>query len=131
MQDGIVINFAYRTFRWDSEAAVKAHVHCIIVGFSFEDKKDKKDKIIFDNGVEIHASHINAYLLDGPDVFVGSRNKPIFDVPEIGIGNKPIDGGNYLFEKEEMEAFIKLEPKSEQYFRPWYGAVEFIHRKPR
>ena len=128
MQDGIVINFAYRTFRWDSEATVKAHVHCIIVGFSFE---DKKDKIIFDNGVEIHASHINAYLLDGPDVFVGSRNKPIFDVPEIGIGNKPIDGGNYLFEKEEMEAFIKLEPKSEQYFRPWYGAVEFIHQKPR
>lgn len=131
MQDGIVINFAYRTFRWDSEATVKAHVHCIIVGFSFEDKKDNKDKIIFDNGVEIHASHINAYLLDGPDVFVGSRNKPIFDVPEIGIGNKPIDGGNYLFEKEEMEAFIKLEPKSEQYFRPWYGAVEFIHQKPR
>ena len=128
MHDGIIINFAHRTFHWDSEAAIKAHVHCIIVGFSYE---DKKDKVLFDNGNVIHVNHINAYLIDGPDAFVGSRNKPLCDAPEIGIGNKPIDGGNYLFEKEEMEAFIKLEPKSEQYFRPWYGSVEFIHQKPR
>ena len=128
IQDGVVINFAHRTFRWDSEASIKAHVHCVIVGFSFE---DKKDKILFDNDKAIKARHINAYLIDGPDVFVGSRNKPIGDVPEIGIGNQPIDGGNYLFEKEEMEEFIRLEPKSKQYFRPWYGAVEFIKQKPR
>ncbi len=128
MQDGIVINFAHRTFRWDSEAKIKAHVHCVIVGFSCE---DKKDKVIYDNDKAIPASHINAYLIDGPDVFVGSRSKPLCDVPEIGIGNKPIDGGNYLFEREAMEEFITLEPKSEPYFRPWYGAVEFIHQKPR
>ncbi len=128
MQDGITINFAQRTFRWDSEAAIKAHVHCVIIGFSYE---DKKDKLLFDGDQVIRANHINGYLIDAPNVFVGSRSKPICDVPEIGIGNKPIDGGNYLFEKEEMEAFIKLEPKSEQYFRPWYGAVEFIHQKPR
>ena len=131
MEDGIVIDFAHRTFRWDSEAAIKAHVHCVIIGFGFEDKKDNKDKLIFDGDQVIKAKHINAYLIDAPDVFVGSRSKPICDVPEIGIGNKPIDGGNYLFEKDEMEAFIKLEPKSEQYFRPWYGAVEFIHQMPR
>ena len=131
MQEGIVINFAHHTFRWDSEAKIKAHVHCVIVGFSFEDKKDKKDKFLFDNDKTIPVNHINAYLIDGPDAFVGSRNKPLCDVPEIGIGNKPIDGGNYLFEREEMEEFIKLEPKSKQYFRPWYGAVEFIHQKPR
>ena len=131
MQDGIVINFAHRTFRWDSEAAIKAHVHCVIIGFSYEDKKDNKDKLLFDGDKVIKAKHINAYLIDGPDVFVGSRSKPLCDIPEIGIGNKPIDGGNYLFEKEEMDAFIQLEPKSEQYFRPWYGSVEFIHQKPR
>ncbi len=128
MQDGIVINFAHRTFRWDSEAKIKAHVHCVIVGFSCE---DKKDKVIYDNDKTIPASHINAYLIDGPDVFVGSRSKPLCDVPEIGIGNQPIDGGYYLFEREEMQEFIKLEPKSEQYFRPWYGAIEFIKQKPR
>ena len=60
-----------------------------------------------------------------------SRQHPLANVPEIGIGNKPIDGGNYLFEKEEMEEFIKQEPKSAAYFKPWYGSVEFIHQKPR
>ena len=131
MEGGIVINFAHRTFRWDSEAAIKAHVHCVIIGFSYEDKKDNKDKLLFDGDQVIKAKHINAYLIDGPDVFVGSRNKPLCDVPEIGIGNQPIDGGNYLFEEDEMEAFIKLEPKSQQFFHPWYGAVEFIKQKPR
>ena len=128
MQDGIVINFAHRTFRWDSEASIKAHVHCVIIGFSF---KDKKDKLLFDNDEVIKAKNINAYLIEGPDVFVGSRNDSVCDVPEIGIGNKPIDGGNFLFLKEEMMEFIKLEPKAEQYFRPWYGATEFIHQNPR
>ena len=131
MQDGIVIDFAHRTFRWDSEAALKAHVHCIIVGFSFNDKKNKMDKLIFDNDKVIKVHHINGYLIDGPDVFVDSRSKPLCDVPEIGIGNKPIDGGNYLFEQDEMEEFIKQEPRAEQYFRLWYGAVEFLHQKPR
>ncbi len=131
MQEGITINFAYRTFRWDSEAAIKAHVHCVIVGFGYIESRQGGALRIYDGDKMVMVQHINAYLLDGPDVFVGSRNKPLCNVPEIGIGNKPIDGGNYLFEKEEMETFIKQEPKSRQYFRPWYGAVEFIHQKPR
>jgi hypothetical protein len=53
------------------------------------------------------------------------------DVPPIGIGNKPIDGGFYLFNKDEMEEFIKIEPKSAVYFKEWYGAREFINRCPR
>lgn len=128
MEDGLVINFAHRAFRWESEAAIKAHVHCVIIGFSYI---GKKDKVLFDNDSVLTVKHINAYLIDGPKVFVGSRNKPFFDIPEMGIGNKPIDDGNYLFNKEEMEEFILLEPKSKQYFRPWYGAIEFIHQKPR
>ena len=76
-------------------------------------------------------NNINAYLVDAEDIFVESRKKSLCDVPEIGIGNKPIDGGFYLFEKEEMEAFIEKEPKSEKYFRPWYGSREFINQKPR
>ena len=126
--DGIKINFAYRTFRWDSEASLKAHVHCIIVGFSYQ---EAKPCYIYDGDRKIEATNINAYLIDGPDVFVGSRQHPLFQVPEIGIGNKPIDGGNYLFTKEQMDEFIKQEPKSAQYFKPWYGSEEFIHQKPR
>ena len=130
MEDGLRIDFAYRTFRWDSEASLKAHVHCIIVGFSEDDFKTK-DCLLFDNDKVTKVSHINGYLMDAPNVFIGSRQHPLADVPEIGIGNKPIDGGNYLFTKDEMEEFIQLEPKSEKYFKPWYGSVEFIHQQPR
>lgn len=126
--DGIRINFAHRTFRWDSEASLKAHVHCVIVGFSYQ---QIKPCVLFDGERSAIANNINAYLTDAPDVFVGSRQKPLSEVPEIGIGNLPIDGGNYLFEKEEMNEFIKNEPQSAKYFHPWYGSVEFLHQKPR
>ena len=129
-EDGMKIYFAHRTFRWDSEASLKAHVHCVIVGFGKDDGLGK-DCWLFDNDKASRASHINAYLMDAPDVFVGSRKQAICPVPSIGIGNKPIDGGNYLFTKEQMEDFIKLEPKSARYFKPWYGSEEFIHQKPR
>ena len=132
MQDGLVINFAHRTFRWDSEANVKAHVHCIIVGFSFEDKKDKKDKVIFDNDKVIHANNINAYLLDGPDVFVGSRNKPICDVPEMVFGNMPNDGGFLSnFETCEKDAIISQYPAATPLFRRLLGSYEFLNKKER
>lgn len=128
-KSGIHIDFAHRTFRWDSEANLKAHVHCIIVGFSYS--KNSKTRIIYTGDEVIETNNINAYLLDGPDIFVGSRNTPLSPVPMLGIGNKPVDGGNYLFTKEEMDEFILAEPESAQYFRPFYGAVEFIHQKPR
>lgn len=127
---GIHINYAYRTFQWDSEANLKAHVHCVIVGFSHV--QNNRKKILFDvDGVPHSAKNINAYLINADNVFVASRKHPICDVPEIGIGNKPIDGGYYLFEKDEMVNFVKKEPKATNYFHPWYGAREFINQKPR
>ena len=127
--DGVHIDFAYRTFRWDSEAKSKAHVHCVIIGFSTA--VNPAERRIYSGERYQVANNINGYLLDGDNIFIESRNKPICNVPEIGIGNKPIDGGFYLFEKEEMEDFIKREPASKKYFRPWYGAREFINQKPR
>ena len=128
MKAGIHIDFAWRTFIWDSEANQKAHVHCVIVGFSccFECQRR-----IFEGDQVIFASNINGYLLDGDNVFAESRQNPISDVPEIGIGNKPIDGGFYLFSDTEKEEFVKKEPGSERYFRRWYGSDEFINRRPR
>lgn len=129
-EDGIHIDFAYRTFIWDSEASVTAHVHCVIVGFSRTN--NIKHKILYDeSGVPAQVNNINAYLIDADDVFIASQKHPICNVPEIGIGNKPIDGGFYLFEKKEMDDFIKVEPMSAQYFHPWYGSREFINQKPR
>ena len=126
---GVHIDFAHRTFRWDSEAKIKAHVHCVIVGFSVA--SNTKPKVLFTGDRPQIVNNINAYLIDAENVFVESRSKPIRDIPEIGIGNKPIDGGNYLFTEDEMKAFIAKEPTSEKWFKPWYGSQEFINRKPR
>lgn len=126
---GIHIDFAHNTFRWDNEAADKAHVFCVIVGFS----RESGTKTLFYHATpdsdeeQIPTARINAYLKDAPDVFIYSRSKPICDVPEMGIGNKPIDGGFCLFTDEEKDDFLKKEPKAEGFFHPWLGSKEFIH----
>lgn len=126
---GIHIDFAHNTFRWDNEAADKAHVFCVIVGFSRE-KCEKKlyihDTPDADERLVI-PKRINAYLSDAPDVFIYGRNKPLCDVPEICIGNKPVDGGFYLFTDDEKRDFLKEEPGARNYFHPWIGSKEFIH----
>ena len=130
---GVRIDFAHDTFRWDSEASDQAHVFCVIVGFSREGGKkrlyhhERPDA----EGVLLEAQNINAYLSDAPDVFVYGRTKPLYDVPEMGIGNKPIDGGNYLFKKDEMDAFLAEEPGAVRFFRKWLGSKEFLHNSPR
>lgn len=126
---GVHFDFAYRTFIWDSEASDKAHVHCVIIGFSTS--HSSKAKVIYEGSTATSVQNINGYLLDASNVFIDNRNKPLCNVPLIGMGNQPIDDGNYLFEKEEMEAFIKSEPASKEFFHPWYGAREFINRQPR
>lgn len=126
---GIHIDFAHQTFRWDSEATDKAHVHCVIVGFS--EAPNDKPRIIFTDQAQHIAKNINGYLLNADNIWIESRKKPLCDVPEIGIGNQPIDDGNYLFTKEEMEEFIQEEPAAKPYFELWYGSREFINRQPR
>lgn len=128
-ESGVRINFAHRTFRWDSEAKLKAHVHCVIVGFSFH--PNRVLTLYDERGKPLVVKNINPYLVDAPNVFVESRNKPLCNTPEIGMGNQPIDDGNYLFTEDEMEAFIAQEPNSKELFKPFYGAKEFINRKPR
>ncbi len=128
---GIHIDFAYQTFRWDSEASSKAHVHCVIIGFS-KGAISKELKIYSGDDVSI-AHHINAYLFDSPDIFVEARSKPLSsEVPAMGIGSQPIDDGNFLFDtKEDVENFIKKEPEAKKYFHLWYGSREFIAQSPR
>lgn len=121
----IKINFAYRTFKWSNEARGRAAVHCVIVGFATFPYRTKR---IFDGQMVSVARNINPYLVDAPNVTIKSRSKPLYDVPEIGMGNQPIDGGNYLFTEQEKIDFIEKEPLSEQWFRKWIGAKEFINR---
>lgn len=127
---GIHFDFAYRTFRWDSEASQKAHVHCVIIGFS--SCYSQKNKVIYlDDGHKIIADNINGYLLDAPTIFIEKKSRPLCDVPEILKGSQPTDGGNLILSKEEKDSLIKKCPQIKKYIRQFIGAEEFIYNKKR
>ncbi len=126
---GIHIDFAHRTFQWDSEASIKAHVHCVIIGFSVATNLLPK-RVYTADRVQI-VENINAYLMDAPDVFVESRKKPLCGVPEITKGCQPTDGGNLIIEDEDLADFLKREPKARPYIKKLVGAREFINNQRR
>jgi hypothetical protein len=128
-QYGIHIDFAHRTFRWDSEASLKAHVHCVIVGFSWAENKSKRK--LYDNDLIRDVENINAYLMDAPDVFIDSRSKPLCDVPSIRKGNQPTDGGNLIIEAADLNEFLAHEPKAKCYIKRLVGSKEYINNIPR
>ncbi len=125
----IHIDFAYRTFIWDSEASLKAHVHCVIIGFSYASYEKKK--FIFSNDTKLEAKVINGYLLDAPIVTIVERSKPLCDVPSIVRGSQATDNGNYLFTTEEKNDFVRKEPQSERYFKRFMMGREFINNIER
>lgn len=127
---GIVINFAYRTFKWESEATDKAAVHCVIIGFS-NYRGEKTTKVIYkDKSVQI-VKHINPYLLEAPDVIVKSRSNPLCDVPKMNYGSMPNDGKNLLLTVKEKNELLHEEPRAKKYIRRLYGSEEFINNKER
>ena len=126
----IKINFAHQTFKWSNEARGKAAVYCVIIGFGLADRDTKRIyqyATVTSEPVETLAGKINAYLIDGDNIFISSRTKPICNVPQIGIGNKPIDNGNYLFTEDEKNEFLEKEPKAIKWFKKWIGSDEFIN----
>lgn len=126
---GIHIDFAHRTFRWDSEASMKAHVHCVIVGFS--SAPNYAARIIYSSDRAQAAENINAYLIDAPTVFIESRNTPLCEVPQMVYGNKPTDGGFLFLSPEEYQGVISAEPAIGKYIKRIYGATEYINNKVR
>lgn len=125
----IIINFAHQSFIWDSEANLKAHVHCVIIGFSYH---DRTKKYLYKGEVKKPVQNINFYLCDAPNLIVESRNKPLCDdIPKMVYGNKPADGGHLIIEADEYEDFIKREPQSARYIHRLLGATEFLNNKKR
>ena len=125
---GIAINFAHRTFRWDSEASIKAHVHCVIIGFSTQ---HSHSKIIFDGENVIHAQNINPYLLDAVNIFIDNRKQPLCDVSAMIKGSQPTDGGNLILSEDEKNELQIKYPQLQIYIHPFIGADEFINKKKR
>lgn len=129
LERGININFAYRTFRWDSEASLKAHVHCIIIGFSFI---KRTEKYLYENDKVKKANNINPYLIDAPNVYILGQKRAICDVPKMDFGSMPNDGG-YLsdYDNEKKESIIDKYPEAKKMFKRFIGATEFLHNKTR
>ncbi len=129
---GFRINFAHRTFKWSNEARGVAAVHVVIIGFS---RQEVPCTIYYldseGNPVSKKVGRINAYLLEGPDVYLPNRTKPLCDVPRMETGCQPIDDRNYLFTPEQKDEFIRNEPRSEQFFFRYLGSSEFINDIPR
>ena len=149
MNQGIEINFAHRTFQWTSQAAGKAAVHCIIVGFSRKPQTSSENggatasanpalsKYLYDypdikGEPQKHAvANINPYLIDAPDLIIAKRSRPIHCEPDMVNGSKPTEGGNLILSTDEKDALIDDEPLAEQYIRPFIGAEEFLNGKTR
>ena len=121
----IHIDFAYKTFRWDSEASLKAHVHCVIIGFS--NNASSGEKILFSNGMMQKVTNINAYLLEAPDVFVTSIGKPLCNVPKLTKGNQPTDNGNFILTEAERNELLSKDKSLEKCIRRYVGAKDFLN----
>lgn len=127
---GIHFDFAYRTFKWASEASDQAAVHCVIVGFS--QAPNPADKRIYSGeAISNKVEQINSYLVEAPVVFIENIKKPLCDVPEMTTGNRPADGGHLLISADDYESFIKKEPKAKKFIKKFVGAAEFINNKKR
>ena len=126
---GVHIDFAHRTFRWDSEATLKAHVHCVIVGFSTAN--ENKAKYIFTPEGKITAKNINGYLVDAPNIVISRRGKPLCEAPDMTKGAQLIDGGGFMLENNEvMTNFVKYYPEAEPFVYRYYNAKDLLNKAP-
>ena len=126
---GIHIDFAWRTFIWNSESNEKAHVHCVIIGFGCSDNNHMKN--LYELSSPKMVKDINPYLVEGKPVFIEARRKPICAVPVFVRGSQPTDDGNFIFTAEEKNVFLAKEPQAEKFIRPFMMGKDFIDRKPR
>ncbi|MCQ2382985.1 MAG: hypothetical protein MJ060_04135 [Clostridia bacterium] len=128
-KENLIINFAYKTFRWDSEASLKAHVHCIIIGFS--KNNSLQHKFIYENDSKKQATAINQFLADAPIVFIKNQSNPVCKAPDMAFGSMPRDGGFFTITADELDALKKENNVALKFIKPYIGAQEFINNKKR
>ena len=128
-KQNVNIVFARRTFRWDSEASEKAHVHCVIIGFVRGDYKG--EKCIYDGEAIKEVNEINPYLVAGSPLFIDKREKPICNVPEMSYGSMPIDDGHLILEREDVDTLLKESADNAKFIRKYAGGAEIINNRER
>lgn len=123
------INFAYQTFKWDSESSSQAAVHCVIVGFA---GFNRNEKWLFTDGVNGKiVSNISPYLVEGEDIFVVAEKESLCGMPKMNFGNQPRDGGFFVIKEDEYQDILGKEPELQKWLHPYIGADEFIKGKKR
>ncbi len=134
LAQGVHIQFAHRTFSWSNEAKGNAAVHCVIVGFGLE---DRKDKTIFEYAdikgepLAVPAKNINPYLVDATNVALTKRSTPICNVPEMQYGSMANDDGHLLLDSKEKDELAGTHPEVLKLIRPCMGGQEFLNAELR
>ena len=129
MRRGVLIQFAHRTFAWSSEARGAAAVHCVIIGFGFQ---ESPETWLFDyenvrgKPHRIRASNINPYLVDAPSLVLENRSEPISPAPRMLWGNKPTDGGHLILSPEERQDLLARDPGAAKFVRRYMSGGDFI-----
>jgi hypothetical protein len=134
---GLEINFAHRTFAWGSDARGKAHVHVVIIGLSRRELEWPEKRLfsyddIHGDPVESRHQALSPYLFDASGLrdrhlVVEEISSSLAGMPKVIIGSKPIDGGNYIFDREQKDALLAREPEAEKFLHPYFGSEEFIN----
>lgn len=123
------INFAYQTFKWDSESSSQVAVHCVIVGFA---EFNRNEKWLFSDGSNGKiVSNISPYLVEGEEIFVVAEKESLCGMPKMNFGNQPRDGGFFVIKEDEYQDIMKKEPELQKWLHPYIGADEFIKGKKR
>lgn len=132
-REGYEIKFAHTSFKWTNLASHNAGVTVAIVGIGL---RTREQKVLFsvspDGALERKSVHqINAYLVPADNVIVQKSSKPLFGVAEMTFGSKPVDGGNLLLSRSELDQ-LNLTPDDQSKFTARIvGSDEFINGKMR
>jgi hypothetical protein len=131
LNQGITINFAHQTFKWDNNGAA---VFVVIIGFA---KFDKPEKYLFTyedirgESEKISAKHINQYLIDAETVELSALNSSISGLPHMAFGTMPRDGGHFILFREEKDELSRKYPELREFIHPFIGAAEMLRNEER
>ncbi|WP_104134363.1 DNA methyltransferase [Cryobacterium sp. Y62] len=129
-QAGVHINFAHRSFIWENESSGQAAVHCVIIGFSRKEQKQKRLYSYIDGRGEATAEivdQINAYLIPGDGYVVGNRQEQISGQRKMAFGNMAADNGRLILSESARTEILETTPGAESWILPFIGAAEFLN----
>jgi len=122
---GIEIGFAYTSFKWENNARRNAGVTVTVIGLRVA---RSGTKFLYSDDLQIAASNINGYLVDGADVVVDRRRRPLSpQMPDMVFGSMPRDGGGLLLSADERSQMLEDDPRAEQFIRRFVGSTEAIN----